>query len=294
MPHCCRISDFAIQDSPTLWRINIDVPLPPVMVDFRHIFKATFPGCTVQSSSRNHLGLWQFVFQLPKRGIKKEILESYLRILQWTVTTSDHANESHALFLHTIPHPVIDPYEAEFRRTKMGELVNRAKSYSPYTGSKPAASDLFDHVQYLIARHPRYQVVDVIIPAPPGNPSKAFDLPLFIAEKLAEHLGIPIYSCQKTGNMQQQKAVEQDLSVLQTNVLGKFSVNQNLNGKAVLVLDDLYQSGATINEVVRACRAAGAQTVLSLVATKTAKFCNGLTASDWYGVSMEAEDGLGS
>ena len=293
MPHCCRITDFAIQEFPTLWCINIDVPLPPVMVDFRQIFQATFPGCVIKSSGRNLLGSWQFVFQIPKRGIKREILESFLRILQWTVTISDHADESHALYLHTIPHPAVDPYEAEFRRTKMGELVNRAKSYSPYTGSKPAASNLFDYVQYWIVRHPRYKAADVIIPAPPGNPSKAFDLPLFIAERLAEHLGIPIYSCQKTGNMQQQKQVVQDLPTLQANVSGKVRVNQNLNGKTVLVLDDLYQSGATIDEVVRACRASGAHTVLSLVATKTAKFCTGLTASDWYDVAMEAGDGLG-
>ncbi len=45
-----------------------------------------------------------------------------------------------------------------------------------------------------------------------------------------------------------------------------------------------------MNELVRACRAAGATTVLSLTFTKTAKFATGLTASDWYKVSMEAAD----
>lgn len=56
------------------------------------------------------------------------------------------------------------------------------------------------------------------------------------------------------------------------------------------MLDDIYRSGSTIREMVRACRAAGAKEVLSLTATKTAKFCRGITPSEWYEVSMAAAE----
>jgi predicted amidophosphoribosyltransferase len=42
-------------------------------------------------------------------------------------------------------------------------------------------------------------------------------------------------------------------------------------GQTVIVLDDLYQSGATINEMGRTVRARGAKLVLGLAVTKTQK-----------------------
>ena len=49
--------------------------------------------------------------------------------------------------------------------------------------------------------------------------------------------------------------------------------------KIALVLDDIYESGGTVDAVALALRAAGAKFILSLTATKTARYCNGLTPS---------------
>jgi hypothetical protein len=293
MPICCRISDFKIQETTTSWEVMVEVPLPPELVDFRVIFQNSFPGTGVQSLPRNFFDPWRYLVQIPKSAVSRDLLSSYFGLLRWTVTISGEADETHALYLHTVPHPTNDPYESEFRRTKMGELVYRAKSYSPTTGSRTAAAELSGRFKHWIKRHPRYLSSDIIVPAPPGNPNKAFDLTFFIADHLSKGLGLPVCECLKAGHMEEQKGVEQDLLSLRANVSGKFQVRKNLSGRTALVIDDLYQSGETVNEIARACRAAGANSVLALAATKTAKFCNGLTPSDWYDVSMEAGEGLG-
>lgn len=292
MPNSCRITSFDLRESSQSWRVSISAPLPPEMVDFGPIFLQTFSGVAIEPTERIIEGFelaWKTAITIPKEAIEKNDIGAFLRILHWTVTLADEADESHAVYLHSLPHPTADPDSPNWKRTRMGNLVNKAKSYSPYTGSKPAAKELAEKVEHWLKRHPGYRVADVIIPVPPGNPMKVFDLPLFVAQYLSKAFKIPLGYAVKIGEMQQQKEVEQDIDALHANVAGKFLVRQDLTGQTALVFDDLYRSGATMSEVVKACRAAGARTVLSLVATKTAKFCRGLTPEDWYKVSMEAE-----
>jgi ATP-dependent DNA helicase RecQ len=55
------------------------------------------------------------------------------------------------------------------------------------------------------------------------------------------------------------------------NVAGAFRIADAdaVRGKRVLLLDDLYDSGATLNEATRALLAAGAREVCVLTVTKT-------------------------
>lgn len=54
------------------------------------------------------------------------------------------------------------------------------------------------------------------------------------------------------------------------NIRGAFQVNaERLAGNEIILIDDIYQTGTTINEVTRALRAAGVQRVFGLTLTKT-------------------------
>jgi predicted amidophosphoribosyltransferase len=56
------------------------------------------------------------------------------------------------------------------------------------------------------------------------------------------------------------------------NLRDAFSVDsQQVQGKSVILVDDIYQTGFSINEVCRAIRQAGARLILGLVATKTSR-----------------------
>ena len=76
------------------------------------------------------------------------------------------------------------------------------------------------------------------------------------------------------------RSPQKDLEPLEArlNLADKFRVNSDLGGKTILLLDDLYDSGATIDEGVRALRAAKAGVVLAFTASKTSRHCEGLYA----------------
>ena len=93
----------------------------------------------------------------------------------------------------------------------------------------------------------------------------------------------------KTHSVSQQKYLEQNPEILRENVHGKFMVATPVRDKSVIILDDLYGSGATLDELARACKAADAKTVLSFTATKNATFCQGISASGWYDIYTKKE-----
>jgi predicted amidophosphoribosyltransferase len=49
----------------------------------------------------------------------------------------------------------------------------------------------------------------------------------------------------------------------------QFSVTEDLTGRSVLIVDDVYRSGVSIAETARAAHAAGAETVQALCAVRT-------------------------
>jgi predicted amidophosphoribosyltransferase len=63
------------------------------------------------------------------------------------------------------------------------------------------------------------------------------------------------------------------LAQKRANVAGAFAVpaesGQAVRGKRLLVLDDLYDSGATLEEATRTLERAGAKTVVVLTLTRT-------------------------
>lgn len=53
------------------------------------------------------------------------------------------------------------------------------------------------------------------------------------------------------------------------NVRGAFRINKNLSGLRVALLDDVITTGATLNELARACRAAGAVRIEAWAVART-------------------------
>jgi predicted amidophosphoribosyltransferase len=54
------------------------------------------------------------------------------------------------------------------------------------------------------------------------------------------------------------------------NILaGQFSIARDLHGRTALIVDDVFQSGASMAETARAARAAGANRVLGICAVRT-------------------------
>jgi ATP-dependent DNA helicase RecQ len=109
---------------------------------------------------------------------------------------------------------------------------------------------------------------DMILYVPP---TESGDLVRNFAGKIAQGLGIPIsHKLSKTRATTAQKVLQ--ITVLKReNIKGAFvySAPQEIKGKSILLIDDIFDSGATIKEIGRMLSGLGAKKIVPLVIAKT-------------------------
>lgn len=151
-----------------------------------------------------------------------------------------------------------------------------AKSYGPdadSSGSTTVTALIAEQMVEFVRRHPLYQNCDGIVAVLPSNPEKAFDLPAVLAASLEKELGMPYlnratYKTRPTAQMKYCPTTEDKLD----NISGSVGARRKMvAGKRLLVVDDILESGITLNETANSLRAAGTEKLFGLVATKTLK-----------------------
>lgn len=151
-----------------------------------------------------------------------------------------------------------------WQRSGVGELVHRWK----YQNDRAALPPLVEHAMSLCAEHPELTDVDAIVPVPPSQPRPNDPVRMFAAA-LSARLNKPVLlAVTKTRSTSPQKDLH-TLAQKKANVAGAFAVQGDVRGKRLLVVDDLFDSGATLEEVTRVLRHAGAAQVCVLTLTRT-------------------------
>jgi len=166
---------------------------------------------------------------------------------------SGNWREGFALDLHTTSsefmghdefgHPVFDT-----KRSEIGELLYRLK----FKADKSVLDEILETViNFLNNTWKISNTLDGVIPVPPSNVAREFQPVMEIAEKIGNNLGIPVYKdlLVKTKGTPELKNVydyQRRLEILQDAFTIKTSL---VKGKNILLFDDLYRSGATINAV---------------------------------------------
>lgn len=90
---------------------------------------------------------------------------------------------------------------------------------------------------------------------------RGYDQCQLLAESTGAELGIPVHSTlRKIRNTPPQSTLP-DASMRKANVLGAYRVCGDVRGKTVLLVDDIYTTGATMNECARMLLTAGAKEV---------------------------------
>jgi len=155
---------------------------------------------------------------------------------------------------------------ARQERSETGELVYRFK----YQGERALCADLADRLAVFVRKHPELAQVEAIVPVPPSPGERAYQPVPLLAAALAERLHRPVLpdALVKAYPTRPQKDMR-NLAAKRANIAGAFAVRGDLRGKRLLVLDDLLDSGATLSEVTRVLRRAGAVYVTVLTLTKT-------------------------
>lgn len=150
-------------------------------------------------------------------------------------------------------------------RGVIGDLVFRYK----YRDERNLASELAARWAELLRVQNGLPKFDAVIPVPPSTP-REFDPVGNLARALAEELKIAALFgiLVKTRATKQQKEMI-SLAQKQANVRGAFALKGDVRGKHILLVDDLYDSGATLQEAARVLQRGGVASIVVLTLTKT-------------------------
>ena len=153
--------------------------------------------------------------------------------------------------------------EYDTERTALGEMVYRAK----YRQDQSAVASIAETVAAFV-RELGIQV-DVVVPIPPSK--QRLRQPLIeMARAVSQQLGIPLdaASLQKNKGTPRMKDVG-DYGERVALLKDAMEATSDVSGKAVLLLDDLYQSGASMRVAAEAIQEAGAASVYCIALTRT-------------------------
>ncbi len=158
--------------------------------------------------------------------------------------------------------------------TDLADLVHRGKHlYTPLgdvQNLRGVGCAVVDEIAEFVGQHPLLKSVDAIA-APPGHDPKALSFGSRVAAGVAIRRSVPLVRC---ASPQEFRAPIRSLefSARAGVVRGQFRCPDDVSGQRILIVDDVYASGATVEETARALRAAGASQVVSIAAIRTMEF----------------------
>ena len=161
--------------------------------------------------------------------------------------------EGYALDFHTIRseflgydgfgHPMFDTH-----RSEIGELLYKLK----YQSDRSVVNTLVEiAADFIVSWNP---TLNLLVPTPPSRPRRTYQPVLEIAKSLSQRISVPLcVDCiKKVKDTRELKNVydyDERIQLLEN----AFSINSSkLKGQNVLLFDDLYRSGATLNAITGA------------------------------------------
>lgn len=153
-------------------------------------------------------------------------------------------------------------------RTKIGELLFRFK----YKYEKSSGEVLASLLASFIENNKILCSSELLLTVPHSFTSRPFDPMNFLAEKVCLKVQIPFIknAFERTKIIKLQKDIFGMKSKIK-NIKGAFKVIDPsfFKRKRILLLDDVYDSGATLNELSRILKSCGAENVFVSTLTKT-------------------------
>lgn len=178
--------------------------------------------------------------------------------------------KGYALDIHTISSTYLgqdafghDKYDTIY--SAIGELLYKLKSKQDTT----VIPEIVDAVEQLIKSADK-STIDIIVPVPPSSLRRVQPV-ILLAEAVSQRVGIPLVNCITKTRAEPQLKNIYDLDERLKRLTGLHTVDQNaVQGKRVLLFDDLYRSGATMNAITAILLEQGkAIDVCALTITKT-------------------------
>ena len=149
-------------------------------------------------------------------------------------------------------------------RTEIGELEYQSK----YNSNNDAEEQLVSLCKEWINKLPYYKDADLICAVPSNTPN---NLPQRIVDKLditATNISNTISWTSKTKDVKNAEKVEDKISILEESGFTIDNIEQ-LKDKVIILFDDLYMSGVTLQYIAMKLKEAGVQRVLGLTIVKS-------------------------
>lgn len=161
------------------------------------------------------------------------------------------------------------------KQTPVGSLRSQAKPYggaAANAATRIAADKLIGLCVDFIKSMSCYSSADCVVAMPPSDPAKAFNLPRYLAKGIADQIELPDFSehvnTTKARNSIKGVPLAQKLDTL----LGTIEVDDRVFADSkVLLVDDLYQSGISMNYCGLLLMRGGARKILGLACEKTCR-----------------------
>jgi len=178
-------------------------------------------------------------------------------------------DDGYALDFHTIRSDFLGYDElghAQFdtEYTELGNLLHKLKYGGDASGAPRLAEAAAGFVRSWSARP------EVIIPVPPSRVRAAQPL-MNVAQRIAKDLDLilDVDSLRKTRDTPQLKGIPDHAKRVEA-LEGAFAVQGSaLANRRILLFDDLFRSGATMNAITKVLRFAGVSGVFTLTLTRT-------------------------
>ena len=132
----------------------------------------------------------------------------------------------------------------ENTRTELGELLYKFK----YQKDQNSLLRIMDLIKDILDRWNLKEKIDIVIPVPPSNKTREYQPVFEIAKEVAKYLGkeYKVDVLSKESNLQVKDGY---------NINGMIKQNKNIENESnILIIDDLYSTGATLNEVCKVLR----------------------------------------
>ena len=149
-------------------------------------------------------------------------------------------------------------------RTEIGELEYQSK----YNSNNDAEEQLVSLCEEWINKLPYYKDADLICAVPSKTPD---NLPQRIADKLnitPINISNTISWTSKTKDVKNAEKIEDKINIFEYSGF-KINNKEQLKDKVIILFDDLYMSGVTLQYIAMKLKDAGAQRVLGLTIVKS-------------------------
>ena len=155
-------------------------------------------------------------------------------------------------------------FSPDERRTTLGELERRAK----YEEDADARDEICDAMSSALSELPFYREANLIAAVPPRS-GKRYDLPSYLASSVAERTSLVNLTphFQWYGEKETLKELQIDEKWVGLE-RADLVLNSSLEGESIILIDDLYQSGTTMQYTAMKCLERGAKRIYGLAVVK--------------------------